>query len=121
MSSLSLPWRALRLFLRRHGTSYSAALAYRALSSFAPLLVVAVGLAGLLVGRATAETRLLSLIAAELGPRVSELAGLALDTVYAPGSGAWATAIAIWNGMPPEHWLSNWTIVSSKTRGSAAA
>ena len=94
MSALALPWRALRLFWRRNGSSHASALAYRALFAFAPLLVLAISVAGFVIGPEAAEAQVLDLVRGELDPRAAELTAGALASLRAPGRGAWAAASA---------------------------
>ncbi len=96
-SLLRLPrrvWRTGKVFHRRHGTSFAAALAYRALFSFAPLIVIVVAIAGVALGQAAAEASVLAYVADAWGPDVAALAGEFVAALRRPGYGAAATTVA---------------------------
>ncbi|MCL4870034.1 MAG: YihY/virulence factor BrkB family protein [Anaerolineae bacterium] len=86
---------AAKAFSEDNVSRLAAALAYYTLFSVAPLLVIAIGITGLVIGQGEAQTEIVAQIEAAAGPQVAEaLAGM-IDTVSRPGAGGRATLIGI--------------------------
>jgi membrane protein len=82
-------WRADRAL------SHGAALAYYALFSLAPLLVLVIAVAGLALGRAAAQGELVARISSLVGPDAARTVEGMIASVSAPRAGLVATAISI--------------------------
>lgn len=73
----------------------AAALAYYTLFSIAPLLVIAIGIVGLVIGRNEAQTEIVAQIQATAGAQVAEALEGMIGTVSQPSSGVLATIIGV--------------------------
>ena len=68
---------AAKAFSEDNVSRLAAALAYYTLFSVAPLLVIAIGITGLVIGQGEAQTEIVAQIEAAAGPQVAEaLAGI---------------------------------------------
>jgi len=72
-----------------------AALAYYALFAMAPLLVLIIAVAGLVLGRAAAQGRLVEEIQGLMGPDGARMVEGMVEHVSSPGSGITATAVSL--------------------------
>ena len=72
-----------------------AALAYYTIFSIAPLLVLAIAVAGLVFGRAAAQGEIVTQIQGVLGPQGAELIESMIERASEPASGVLATAISL--------------------------
>lgn len=73
----------------------AAALAYYTLFSIAPLLVIAIGITGLVIGRNQAQSEIVAQIEDTAGPEVAEALADMITNVSQPGTSAAATVIGI--------------------------
>src|SRR5258708_29185017 len=73
----------------------SAALAYYSIFSIAPLLVIAVALAGWVFGPDAVRGQLHDQLRDSMGERSAETVESMVQSAYKPGQGIWAAAIAI--------------------------
>jgi len=72
-----------------------AALAYYALFAMAPLLVLIIAVAGLVLGRAAAQGRLVDEIQGLMGPDGARMVEGMVEHVSSPGSGIIATVVSL--------------------------
>jgi membrane protein len=72
-----------------------AALAYYALFAMAPLLVLVIAVAGLVLGRAAAQGRLVDEIQGLMGPDGARMVEGMVEHVSSPGSGITATVVSL--------------------------
>ncbi|MCC7207981.1 MAG: YihY/virulence factor BrkB family protein [Anaerolineae bacterium] len=97
-------------FLRRFGTllkesldqwnadrmaTISAALAYYAIFSLAPLLIIAIAIAGAVLGRQTVRAEVLTQLADAVGSEGAEAIATLIDNTTRPGAGLLATVIGV--------------------------
>ena len=68
----SLVWRAARGFSDDGGSQLAAALAFHALLSLAPLLIISVSIAGVVLGRGTARSALTQLMQQSMGNKMTD-------------------------------------------------
>jgi membrane protein len=73
----------------------SAALAYYSIFSIAPLLVIAVAVAGAAFGPAAVTGELRDQLRGMMGPAAAETIQSMVQSAYQPGKGIWATVIGI--------------------------
>lgn len=97
MDSLKTVFTLLRdtvkAFAEDNASRLAAALAYYTLFSIAPLLVIAIGIAGLVIGQNQAQDDIVAQIEANAGPQVAEaLTGL-IGNVGRPSAGVVATLV----------------------------
>ena len=79
----------------------AAALAYYTLFSLAPLLVIAIGVAGLLFGREMAQSQVLVSLQELIGPRAADALQSVIENTARPRSGVIATVagvVTLWFG-----------------------
>ncbi len=82
-------------FQRDNAVALGAALAYYTIFSLAPLLVLAIGVAGIVLGRSTAQAEILLRVRQEVGPNVAgAIEGMILQ-LASPKSGALATVTSL--------------------------
>lgn len=74
---------------------WGAALAYYSIFSIAPLLLIAISVAGLVFGRAAVEGRLIEEIAGVVGPQAAEAIQTMVANASATGSGVWGTILGV--------------------------
>lgn len=74
---------------------YSAALAYFTIFSLAPLLLIAVAIAGLIFGKQSAQANLLGQLRQTLGPQAAEQIGHMIANAARPGAGIIASVIGL--------------------------
>ena len=72
-----------------------AALAYYTLLSIAPLLILIVAICGLVFDKNTAEHQLLGQVQSIVGPSAAKALQAVLDNAHHPGSGIFASIIAL--------------------------
>ena len=89
-----VPYRAARKWMSDRCTTYAAALAYYSAFSLAPILVIAVSVAGLIFGRDAASGRILSEMGALVGEEGAALIERMIQASYASGGGWMATLIS---------------------------
>jgi membrane protein len=97
-------------FLRRFGTllkesfeewnadrmaTISAALAYYAIFSLAPLLIIAIAIAGAVLGEDTARAQIIAQLAEAVGEEGAEAVAALIDNTTRPGAGLLATVIGV--------------------------
>lgn len=80
---------------RDQATLLSAAVAYYALFSLAPLLIIVVGTAGVVFGPELAQETLLHLIEGALGPKIAAMLGLLIERTGQSRSGPLTTGLGI--------------------------
>jgi membrane protein len=73
----------------------SAALAYYSIFSIAPLLVIAVAVAGWAFGPAAVSGELTNQLREMMGPKAAEAVQSMVQSAYQPGKGMWATVIGV--------------------------
>jgi membrane protein len=79
-----------------HGMSrMGAALAYYAVFSIAPLLVLAISAAGLVFGEAAARGQVVQQLQDAVGPAVARAVEISLSNVHVTGSGGWGMVFGI--------------------------
>jgi membrane protein len=91
----SLTKEVLSRFLNNNAPRLGAALAYYTVFSMAPLLVVVVGIAGLVFGRAAAQGQIVWHIRNVVGPDGAVAIQALLATTQKPASGIIATAVGL--------------------------
>lgn len=84
-------WLTLSALRRHNASGFSAALAYFMVFSIVPTLLIAIAIAGMLIGRAQAEREILERIAGSVG----SAAGVAIATMIkdAPRRAGWLTTV----------------------------
>lgn len=97
-------------FLRRFGTllkesfdqwnadrmaTIAAALAYYAIFSLAPLLIIAIAIAGAVLGEETARTEVIGQLASTVGEEGADAVASLIDNTTRPGAGLLATLIGV--------------------------
>lgn len=87
--------RAARQFDEHRGSQMGAALAYYALFSIAPLLVIAVTFAGIIFGRQAALSRVHEHLAEYVGPASADEITALMDSAYRPGGGIFAAVVGV--------------------------
>jgi membrane protein len=80
---------------RDHASRLAAALAYYALFSLAPLLIVVIVIAGQVVGQASVKAEIMTQIQNSLGPGTANLVQTMIVSTSRPGSGIVATIISV--------------------------
>ena len=78
-----------------YAASMGAALAYYAIFSMAPLLVISIALAALVFGHEAAQTEIMEQLQALVGPEGAQAAQSMLASAQSPKSGAIATVLSI--------------------------
>jgi membrane protein len=78
-----------------HVGTHGAALAYYALFSIAPLLVVVIAVAGLVLGETVATSEIVSRIEQAIGPEPARVVGEMIAQVSSPRSGLLATLLGL--------------------------
>ncbi len=86
--------RAVRNWLFDDAIGHAAKVAFYTLFSMAPLLVIAVFLAGLFFGQGEARQTVLGRVDQALGPEAREMVSAAMEQTRQPGRG-WAVAMSI--------------------------
>jgi membrane protein len=87
--------RAGTLWLESQAFVYAAALAFFTVFSIAPVMVVAVAVVGLVMGRDTASGRIMAELEDAIGPEAAQFVQVAVNNVQVDPNGAWATAVGI--------------------------
>lgn len=77
------------------GTSHGAALAYYAIFSLAPLLMLVVAIAGLVLGQTQAHDEVIGRLTRVLGPEGAQTVQSIVDQISAPAAGIAATVISL--------------------------
>ena len=90
---LLVPYRAAHKWIGDRCTTYAAALAYYSAFSLAPVLVIAVSVAGLIFGRDAANGRIVGELEALIGSDGASLIERMISASYASGDGILATLI----------------------------
>jgi membrane protein len=90
---IALPRRAARRWVQDGGSTMGAALAYYALFSIAPLLLVAIWVAGAFMGEAEAQATLIRQLTTLVGDRAALAVQGLLTAAATPSEGGWAAAI----------------------------
>jgi membrane protein len=85
----------LDTYNRVKGPRLAAALAYSAIFSLAPLLVIAVGVAGFFVGAETAQAQIHAQVAQAMNPEVADFVLRLLEPTRRPANNILATAVGI--------------------------
>jgi len=85
---------AYKIWLEDRAQRLGAALAYYALFSIAPLLVIVIAIAGLAFGEAAAKGQVFSAITDQVGPEAAGAVEELITAVHASGSGVSATIIS---------------------------
>ncbi len=78
-----------------HAAMHAAALAFYTVFSIAPVLVIAVAVAGLVIGQSTVQHRLLDQLGSVVGPDAQPLVQQMLQQTARPSSSALATVIGL--------------------------
>jgi membrane protein len=78
-----------------HASRLAAALAYYALFSLAPLLIVVIVIAGQVVGQATVKAEIMTQIQNSLGPDTADLVQTMIESTVKPSSGIVAVIISV--------------------------
>ena len=91
----SLIWRAVTDFNEHGGAQLAAALAFYAVFSLAPLLVVAVAVVGFVFGDEAASGEVFSKLSLLLGPEIASIAEEFVTQASYSGSGIWATILGL--------------------------
>ena len=94
-TALALFRDAGKAFGEDKASRLAAALAYYTLFSIAPLLVIAIGIAGLVIGQSEAQTEIVAQIQTTAGPQVAEALEGMIGSVSHPSSGILATVIGL--------------------------
>src|ERR1051326_2561426 len=82
-------------FGRDHVQRYSAALSYYTAFSLAPLLLIAISVAGLVFGRDAAEGRIVGQVQDLIGPDSARAVQGMIQSAWKPATGFFATAAGI--------------------------
>ena len=90
---LLVPYRAARKWANDRCTTYAAALAYYSAFSLAPVLVIAVSVAGLIFGHEAANGRIVGELESLIGSDGAKLIERMISASYASGEGILATLI----------------------------
>jgi len=80
---------------RDRASILAAGLAYYAIFSLAPLLVIAIAVAGLVFGEAAAQDQIVDMISGSVGPEVAGTIQLIIKNAGQNNSGVWATALSV--------------------------
>ncbi len=80
---------------RDRASILAAGLAYYAIFSLAPLLVIAIAVAGLVFGEAAAQDQIVDMISGSVGPEVAVTIQLIIKNASQNSSGVWATGLSI--------------------------
>ncbi len=92
---LDLLRRAAELWLEGHAFLFAAALAFFTVFSIAPVVIVAVAVAGLVMGTDTASSRVMTELVSAVGPQAAQFIEEAVHNVQVDPSGPGATALGI--------------------------
>jgi membrane protein len=96
---MSEAWYLLRKsfagFLNDNALSHSAAMAFYAVTSLAPTLLVVVAIAGLAFGNDAAQVALSAQISGLMGPESADLFETVLASAAGKAAGSWATIIGL--------------------------
>jgi membrane protein len=80
---------------RDNASTLAAALAYYAAFALAPVIVLAVAIAGFVLGRAEVREEAMRQVSLMAGPQAAELVGSAVEQVSRPGASFVATALSV--------------------------
>lgn len=80
---------------RDNASTLAAALAYYAAFALAPVIVLAVAIAGFVLGRAEVREEAMRQVSLMAGPQAAELVGSAVEQVSRPGASIVATALSV--------------------------
>ncbi len=73
----------------------AAALAYYTVFSLAPMLIIAIAIAGTFVGASAVQAQILQQIEGQVGPEVAQIVNAMLANISRPGSGTLAAGLSI--------------------------
>ncbi|MDG4906924.1 YihY/virulence factor BrkB family protein [Mesorhizobium sp. WSM4898] len=82
-------------YMDDNALSHGAAIAFYATTSLAPILLIVVAVAGLVVGKDAAQLALSAQISGVMGPQSADLLKATIETASRPWSGALATIIGL--------------------------
>ncbi|PBB33112.1 YihY/virulence factor BrkB family protein [Mesorhizobium sp. WSM3868] len=82
-------------YMDDNALSHGAAIAFYAATSLAPILLIVVAVAGLVVGKDAAQLALSAQISGVMGPQSADLLKATIETASRPWSGALATIIGL--------------------------
>ena len=92
---LLVPWRAGKKWAGDSCTTYAAALAYYSAFSLAPILVIAVSVAGLVFGEQAVSGRIVAELESMIGPDGAQLIQRMIAASHDSGQGGMATVIGV--------------------------
>ena len=96
---LSKGWALLKQtvlsFIEDEALSKGAAIAFYTVTSIAPILLIVVAIAGLALGRETAQDAITSQLGGLMGQQTADVLQSAISTASAKSSGVWATIIGL--------------------------
>jgi membrane protein len=87
--------RALAIWLAAQAFVYAAALAFFTVFSIAPVVIVAVAVAGVVLGDAAASGKIMSELELAIGPQAAEFVQVAVHNVQVDPHGLWATILGV--------------------------
>src|SRR3954464_5762126 len=114
-------------FINDNVLSYGAAMAFYAVTSLAPILLIVVAIAGLAFGNDAAQLALSAQISGLMGPESADLFKTALANASNKTSGSWATVVGLItllitaSGVFGEMQLSLNTIWKAEPKGSSVS
>lgn len=85
----------LSAWFRDNASRQAAALAYYGILSLAPLLIIAISVAGIFLGRADIKQQVIQEVTKALGSGSGDLVKNVLDATYSGGSGLLATVLSV--------------------------
>jgi membrane protein len=94
ITSLRIIWRACRQWVANQDARLGAALAYYALFSIAPLLIIAIHIAGLFFGEDAARGRVVQELRSLVGEDAAKTIQSLIQNADQPQAGGWATLVS---------------------------
>ncbi|HXQ39181.1 MAG TPA: YhjD/YihY/BrkB family envelope integrity protein, partial [Anaerolineales bacterium] len=91
---LGLFREAYKIWLEDRAQRLGAALAYYALFSIAPLLVIVVSIAGLVFDEEQARSQIISVLTTQIGAEAATAIDRSISGIHTSGSGVWATVVS---------------------------
>lgn len=91
---LGLFREAYKIWLEDRAQRLGAALAYYALFSIAPLLVIVVSIAGLVFDEEAARSQIISALTTQIGAEAATAVDQSISGIHTSGSGIWATVVS---------------------------
>ncbi len=90
---LTTLWKASQHWSNDRASYLGAAIAYNALFSIAPLLIIAIAMVGLIYGEAEVKTKILSLAQEHIGEQAKNALGDMVEQFWRPSTSLWAAIV----------------------------